>query len=82
MDTLIIVLYLLSQWSEYVGHPDQSLARKCHGQLQDVRKSGVRARVYMAMLNTIGEICCCQMLVLYACSICFWWFINFFLMCL
>ena len=38
MDTLTIVLYSLGQWSEYAGHPDESLARKVFtdGQLQDV----------------------------------------------
>ena len=28
MATFTIVLYSLGQWSEYVGHPDESLARK------------------------------------------------------
>ena len=41
MATFTIVLYSLGQWSEYAGHPDESLARRLEvftdGQLQDAR---------------------------------------------
>ena len=48
MDTLTIVLYSLSQWSEYAGQPDESFARKSVYSRPDTGcKSGVRARIYI-----------------------------------
>ena len=43
MDTLTIVLYSLSQWSEYAGHPMSVYWPPVTG-----CKSGVRARIYTA----------------------------------
>ena len=49
MDTLAIVLYSLGQWSEYAGHPDETLARQSvYSRPVTQCKSGVNARVYTA----------------------------------
>ena len=47
MDTLTIILYSLGQRSEYVGHPDESLARKSvYSWPVTGCKSRVRAWIY------------------------------------
>ena len=49
MNALTIVLYSLGQWSEYAGHPNESLARKSvYSRPVTGCKSGVRARIYTA----------------------------------
>ena len=54
MDTLTVVLSSLDQWSEYAGHPDESLARKCL----------LTASYWIKVRGESSEICCCQLLVL------------------
>lgn len=72
---LIIVLYLLDQWSEYTSHP----MRKSHDQLQDV-SPGWEQRFTQHSISPIPLVrsvivkCCSCM---YA-QFCFWWFINCF----
>ena len=47
MNTLPLYCIRLVKGSDYASHPDESLAREefTHSQLQDVAKSGVRARI-------------------------------------
>ena len=61
MDTLTIVLYSLGQWSEYAGHPDESLAfvypviiLYIHG----VDGNSTGKRLYLSMIRKyIGRSC-------------------------
>ena len=52
MDSLTIVLHSLSQWSEYEGPPDESLARKCLLTASYRCKPWVTARIYIASHKT------------------------------
>ena len=66
--------------SDYASHPNESLARESI-YLWPVKgyKAGVRAKIYMAShkSNTVGEHCCCQLLVLNVCVSYFWCFCEF-----
>ena len=67
--------------SDHTGHTDESLARESIFS-QPVTGCKSKVRIYMASNkpNTIGEICYCQLLVLYSyAQISFRWLINIYL---
>ena len=54
--------------SDHTGHPDESLARESIFSQPDTGCK-FKVKIYMASNkpNTVGEICCCQLLVLQLC---------------
>ena len=60
--------------SDYAGHPNESLARESvYSRLITGCKSRVKVRIYMVSHkpNTVGEICCPQLLVYTYAQFCF-----------